>query len=533
MARFGTALSVSAAIENVALAGALAETPALLAAQRAVLRYPGRLALDGVTARIGAPGSAASFTVAHIDAQLDEGFSGTIEGATARVEAVPLNFDEIAGAWRYEDERLTLSEASLRVSDRVEGTDLPRARFEPLVARGARLVLTDQAITATASLRNFRRNARIVDVALRHDLNTGEGEALLDVPGVTFGDGLSVLDLTYYAFGVVANTRGTVRGEGRIGWTPDDLTSTGIFRTESLDLAVAFGPIRGLTGEVRFSDLLGFTTEPGQTLRIGSINPGIEVLGGTLRFAVSEGEIIRIEDARWPFMGGELIMRPTTLRFGTEAEQNYIFEIVALDAARFVAAMELSNLGATGTFDGTVPVIFDAEANGRIEGGLLISRPPGGNVFYVGELIYEDLGAIGNYAFQALRSLDYSSMKVELDGDLAGEILTRFQIDGVRQGAGAQRNFVTRRLSGLPIRFNINVRSSNFYELATMVRTFWDADALPDPVDTGLLGTDGKRFVAPPPAPPPAPAPDPDSPLPDAIRPPGSTVQPSESEGLP
>jgi translocation and assembly module TamB len=172
--------------------------------------------------------------------------------------------------------------------------------------------------------------------------------------------------------------------------------------------------------------------------------------------------------------------------------------------------MELTNLSATGIFDGTVPIVFDANGRGRIDGGALQARPGGGNIAYVGELTYEDLGTMGNYAFSALRSLDYRQMSVGLGGQLDGEIITSFQFDGVRQGAGTSQNFVTRRLAKLPIRFKVNVRSENFYQLATMVRSFWDADYLGNPVDQGLLKAEDGRFVAP-----------------------GTSVQPPESEGKP
>lgn len=194
-------------------------------------------------------------------------------------------------------------------------------------------------------------------------------------------------------------------------------------------------------------------------------------------------------------MGGELILRPVDVRYGTDAEQRYIFEIVGLDAAKFVAQMELTNFRATGTFDGTVPITFDSEGTGRIEGGLLISRAPGGNIAYLGELTYKDLGTIGNYAFQSLRSLDYSQMAVALDGNLTGEVITRFTFDGVRQGEGASRNFITRRLSKLPIRFKVNVRSEHFYQLTTLVRSIFDPEYLGNPVDRGLLTTENGRFV--------------------------------------
>jgi hypothetical protein len=86
-------------------------------------------------------------------------------------------------------------------------------------------------------------------------------------------------------------------------------------------------------------------------------------------------------------------------------------------------------------------------------------------------------------------------MSVGLNGSLGGEIITNFDFDGVRQGEGTSRNFITRKIAKLPIRFKINVRSENFYELSTMVRSFWDIDYLGSPVDRGLLKAEGGRFV--------------------------------------
>jgi translocation and assembly module TamB len=121
---------------------------------------------------------------------------------------------------------------------------------------------------------------------------------------------------------------------------------------------------------------------------------------------------------------------------------------------------------------------------------------------------------MGNYAFSALRSLDYRQMRVGLGGQLDGEIVTNFEFDGVRQGAGTSRNFVTRRLANLPIRFKVNVRSDNFYDLATMVRSFWDANYVRRPEDLGLFRQENGRLVP--------------------IRPPAKQpVQPPESEDKP
>ena len=168
--------------------------------------------------------------------------------------------------------------------------------------------------------------------------------------------------------------------------------------------------------------------------------------------------------------------------------------------------------------------MFDQEG-GRIEGGLLLSRPPGGNLSYVGDLTYEDLSTMANFAFDALRSIDYSQMRIAMDGDLTGEIVTRVRFDGVKQGAGAKRNFITERFANLPIRFNINIKAP-FYKLITTVKTMYDPAYIRDPRDLGLLDARGnviKRESSGEPAPV----------EPEDLVPDEGTIQPPESENRP
>jgi hypothetical protein len=143
-----------------------------------------------------------------------------------------------------------------------------------------------------------------------------------------------------------------------------------------------------------------------------------------------------------------------------------------------------------------VPIVFDAMGNGHLEEGLLLSRPPGGNVSYVGELTYENLGPMANLAFDALRSLDYRQMRVEMNGDLAGEVVTSVRIDGVSQGATAKRNILTRAVADLPIRLDLNIRAQ-FYALLGNLRSLYDPAAVKDPrsPDVGLLDAQGNPIL--------------------------------------
>lgn len=472
-------LTLAARTGPLRLAGTLGESPVVLTATGAVLRYPQPFAIEGLTARIGTGQSEVRLASANLTGRIGTETGGTLTQGTARLAAVPLDLDTIAGRWSFADGVLRLTEGALTVSDRPEAGAGPR--FNPLMARDAALTLADSRITAGAMLRHPDSGREIVQVAITHDLGSAAGSALLTVPGVVFDKSFQPDDLTSLSKGVIASADGTVTGTGRIDWSGKGITSSGTFATDKFDFAAAFGPVRGVAGQVVFADLLSLTTAPDQRLAIGAINPGVEVLDGTVQFELDGGTLLTLEDARFPFFGGQLQMRPLAMDFSRPEQRRYVFEITGLDAAAFVAQMELTNINATGIFDGTVPIVFDADGNGRIEDGLLIARPGGGNVAYVGELTYEDLGTMANFAFAALRSLDYKQMRVALGGDLAGEIVTRFEFDGVQQGAGTRQNFITRRIGRLPIRFRVNVRSESFFELATMVRSFFDSEYLGDP----------------------------------------------------
>ncbi|MEM9500447.1 MAG: YdbH domain-containing protein [Pseudomonadota bacterium] len=524
------ALRMSAQVGEAMLTGAIAESPVTLTSRAAVIRYPEAFTVEGLNAVIGEPDNGVRLTAARASGSFGNTFSGEFSDATAQPDVVPLGVDRLAGNWRYEDNTFFIDEGTFRLNDR--GGE--QARFEPLFARDASMQLATNSLTATADLREPVSDRLVTTVSIKHNLASSVGKAEIDVPGVLFDDLLQPDQLTYLATGVIADTSGIVSGEGAVEWTADTITSGGTFRTADLDIAAAFGPVSGVSGEIEFTDLISLTTAPGQVLNIGSVNPGIEVISGEIAYQLTDGEIFTIEDGRWPFMGGELIVRPVTIQYGSSGSTNYVFELVGLDAATFVAQMELTNIGASGTFDGTVPIVFDSDGNGRIVGGMLISRPPGGNVAYVGELTYEDLGTISNYAFNALRSLDYSQMSIELNGNLAGEIITRLKFDGISQGEGATSNFITRRLAALPIRFNINVRSENFFELATVVRSFFDAEYLGNPVDRGLFDVESGQLVPFNPAGPTIPRDDTEPETQESFRRPDEPpVQPPESEELP
>jgi hypothetical protein len=520
-------LRIAAGAPALQLAGQLGQTPIALRTGAVGFAWPGALSARKIEVTLGPPATATRFAVADMSADLGRDIAGRFSQADVRLYAVPLDLLGASGTWRYDAGRLEIVDGAFRLEDRSAND-----RFLPLTAAGATLELENNRIRAEAALREPDTGRLVSNVGLEHDLARGAGWADLAVPGLLFDSELQPVDLTVRATGVVALVRGTVSGSGRIDWNEAGVTSSGRFTTEALDLAAPFGPVRGASGTLVFSDLLGLTTAPEQRLRVASINPGIEVLDGEVVIQIRGGEVLAVQGGKWPFMGGTLTLRPIDIRFATEGEESvgevrrYVLEMEGLDAARFIDRMELNNLAATGIFDGTVPIVFDETGFGRLEDGLLLSRPPGGNVSYVGELTYENLGTMANFAFSTLRSLDYRQMRIGINGPLAGQIVTRVRLDGVSQGAGAKRNFATRAIAGLPIRLEVNI-SAPFQQLISSTRALYDPAAILDPrsPEVGLLDSAGNAI--PPGSQPASPSGAPDQTNPDTL------IQRRESEEMP
>ncbi len=485
MARYDRGgFTFAAGAPGLELSGHLGESEVRLATGPVGLAYPGTLAASDIAVALGPEAAPSRFAIANLTADLSGDVAGTFENADVALAAVPLDLHEVAGNWSYAGGVLRLDDSQFVLVDRQKD-----ARFEPMVARGASLELADNVISASARLREPQSDRAVGRVDIVHDLGTLHGHADLAVDGLTFGDNLQPEQLSTNLRGLVSLVEGTVTGTGRIDWKGDAITSRGRFASDGLDFAAPFGPVEGLSGEVVFTDLLGMVTAPDQRLAVASINPGIEVTNGAISFEMQPDYRLVVNGAKWPFMDGELTLAPTTMTVGALETRRYTLNVKGLNAASLVRHMELDNISASGVFDGQLPIVYD-QNGARIENGSLVAREPGGNVAYVGALSYEDLSTMGNFAFDALKSIDYKTMEVTLNGSLSGEIITQLRFAGISQGTGAKRNFLTRQIAKLPVRFIVNIQAP-FFQLFGNMRSLYDSNYVVDPRELGLVARDG------------------------------------------
>ncbi|NJM50788.1 MAG: hypothetical protein HC843_07850 [Sphingomonadales bacterium] len=406
------------------------------------------------------------------------GFRGTLNGANGKIANVPVMMTNSAGDWTLVGGDIAL-QAQLDISDSEGNYDQinPTQRFEKLNIPNALVTFEDGIINALADIYEPVTATKIAELDLRHDLNGGNGRALLATENLVFTENLTPEMLTPVTRGIVQNVTGPVYGDARIIWDTDGdgIVSTGRFGTSAMDLSAAFGPVRGLKTELLFTDLLALETASGQVARIDSVNPGVAALDGIVRYRLLSGRRVEIEGGKWPFAGGELSIEPTIWDFSVDRPRNLVLNVNGIEVSKFIDQFDFNNLSATGIFDGRLPMVFD-ETGGRIVGGELIARG-GGNISYIGDLTYMDLNAYANFAFDALRSIDYSGLRIEMGGNLGGEIITNIKFDGIKQGDGAKRNFITRQIENIPIRFNIRIEAS-FFELMSLVRSTYDPQFL-------------------------------------------------------
>ncbi|MFN3389682.1 MAG: YdbH domain-containing protein, partial [Allosphingosinicella sp.] len=506
----GGRLQGGAAIASPRFAGTLGASPIRMAAGRILFSLDGpRFTAADVAVEVGPAGAANRVEADSLTGRFDvPGVRGTYAGLSGRLANVPLLMSQGAGTWTVRDGDVAL-QGRLLVAD---AADPPR--FYPLVTEDMRLTLVDNVIEAGGWLHDPETGTRVLRADIDHHLRTGEGRARLDVPGIAFTPDFQPEQLTRLTTGIIALVDGTLTGEGEIRWNADGTTSTGTFSTQDMNFAATFGPVEGLTTTVRFTDLLGLVSAPGQEAQVDLIRTGIDVLDGRIRYTLLPGLRVRVEGGAWPFMGGTLLLDETMLDFSRPSARRLTFRVIGVDAAVFVQRMEFSNIAATGTFDGVIPMVFD-ERGGRIEGGTLEARAPGGTLSYVGELTDRQLGVYGKLAFDALKSLRYSKLDIVLDGSLDGEFVAAIELDGIARDpalttveAGGITGLVARRALGqlakIPFEFNITVRGPFRAVLATM-RSFDDP--------TNLI----------------------QSALPEMLReePLFPTVQPTESENVP
>lgn len=470
----------------------------------------GVLSAAALHAAVGAAGHESTLAIDAISGiRTGSTFRGNYTNASGVITNVPLALDRSSGTWQFANAVLALH-GNLNVAD---ATPRPNERFEPLVVPDVALQYAKGVVSATGTLREPKSGAFVSRVTINHTIATELGTANINIqelPLLTFNKALQPDQLTLFTKGLIADVKGSISGEGRIRWSARGVTSDGDFETKHIDLAALFGVANGLSGKIHFTDLLGMVTAPHQELRVASVNPGIIVNNGVVHYQLLPSNHLAIEDGHFPFADGQLLLEPTLMDLNQAATRRLTFTVKGVDAAKFITQSGFEDLAATGVFDGTLPLIFDS-TGGRIEGGKLAVREAGGTVSYVGAASNAAMGRFGTLAFDALKSMRYHGLTIDLNGPLDGEMVTLVKLSGTNESPkSAKRSYLLKQITGIPFKFNIKI-SAPFRSLFNTAKNLDDPSALVQ----GDLPPNLKASAPPPTS---------------VVHPPAIPIQPKESE---
>jgi translocation and assembly module TamB len=332
--------------------------------------------------------------------------------------------------------------------------------YQPLTA-DLDATLNGADFNMTGPLRLASNGITVADTLLRLDVTQLSGMAALESRDLQFEPGgLQPWRLSDRLRGIFTDARGGLAASARFDIVKGKISGTGDVSVSAFGFQTTrLGRVQGVNGKVAFSELLALTTEPGQTISVERLNPGVPLENGQITFQLVEGTQFRVESAAFPFAGGTLALPPFAWSLGGET-QNIEVTAESIDLSKLVEVLKLPNTRATGTVSGRFPIDVDG-TNILVRDARLKADATGGYISYQGSAGDSAGEADPNakMAFEALKDFDFTVLELGLDGNVRDRMTISLILEGksrkgIAYGAGNQV------LTGQPFLFNITVDSA-------------------------------------------------------------------------
>ena len=318
------------------------------------------------------------------------------------------------------------------------------------------------------------------NVEARHRFDNKRGSAQFKIPGWTFAeDGRQPHAAFPILRGVVTGVSGSITAEGRADWTDSRESSSGRITLDNLSFATTSADIAGITGQVRFSDLITMRAEGQQIFTIAFVDAGVPLVNGEARLRFPGDLTMHLDSLTWPFAGGTIGASNIKIPLD-ELPSSLSVDMDGLDASSLVGLMDVPDLEARGTLTGRVPVIFK-DGEPFIEQARIRSIG-GGSIRYRAQGAAEALRQSGSSAeilADALANFQFTDINMTLDGPLNGEIKARAEIKGSNPDL----------YNGKRIELNVNLSGV----LRDLLRSATVLNELPASIRDRVQGSAGNR----------------------------------------
>ncbi len=352
--------------------------------------------------------------------------------------------------------------------DVLDNLDEAGRRFEAAKFEG-NATLDKSVATFTGVFSLAQSGIQLANFTGQHDLGSARGELVFAPTPLIFEPRSFQPSALSPLLRGPANVTGRVDVAGGATWSPGDFNATAQLQLRRVGFALAnAGVFQGVSGTVAVSDLFKMQSAPGQTLTIESVTLGTPFEQGVVKFQLAGFDGVRLESAVWPFAGGEI--RLTPLEYMFDAGQNrLVAEAVDWDLPTLIERFKVPDVKVQGKVNGTFPIVFST-GSARIDNAVLEATKEGGVIQYSGST-GDAAGQSDQSAkllFDALSDFRYQVLRMELDGDLAGQMIMKLTLRGANPNV----------LSGQPFDVNVSIDSPLLSLLNMTSRTNDQVDAV-------------------------------------------------------
>ncbi|GAA6155133.1 hypothetical protein NBRC116588_06060 [Pyruvatibacter sp. HU-CL02332] len=291
----------------------------------------------------------------------------------------------------------------------------------------------------------------LTSATLSHGLASGEGQLDFKAGPLAFAeDGLQPQELAPVLLGVVAAVSGEVSASGTIAWDNTGVRRSSA-RTELVNVGLQASAARfaQVSGDIEFSSLVPVRTRGTQAVSIGVLDAGLPLAGGIALVRVEGGGDVIIENAQWPFAGGQLVLTSGALNTRADVQRAELAAL-SVNLTELLNLVEMEGLSGEGVLGGAVPIeirdgsVYVTQAK--------LAAEPGGVVRYQNA----STDAAGqtaegaNIAFQALENFHFQVLSLEIDGPVDGELTLKITLQGANPDL----------LEGYPVHLNISTQGA-------------------------------------------------------------------------
>jgi dicarboxylate transporter DctA-like protein len=285
-----------------------------------------------------------------------------------------------------------------------------------------------------------------------YQVETAVASAVAQIGPLLFSEvGLQPQKIVPSLAGVVTNVVGSASGVARFHLQNGTLTSSGTFDLDGVGLSTSTARVEEVSGRIEFGSLVPPATAPSQSLTVGLVDAGFQLMDGVVAFLVNENGSVQVESATWPFAGGVIRLSSGLIEPGA-ATQDIVLDVEEVALSSLISLVNFDGVSGTGTVSGRVPVQI-RNGNPIITGAELTTKGPG-QLSYKGDgtgAISEGQSAL---LFQALENFQYTGLTLSLDGNAQDRLTVKLNLEGANPEL----------YDGYPFVININTEAS-FAEL--------------------------------------------------------------------